>query len=83
MFANDLIGNDLSIDLIDGQARAGAPLIDRQLWTNHIYMDQVERTLPDRRPLALSRAADLGSQRHPIHFTGDTWSPWEVLPSSG
>jgi len=66
---------------IDGQMGVGSSPVDKQLWTNHVYFESARRTLPDRRPMIFSRAGGFGTQRYPFHFTGDTWSQWEVLQS--
>ncbi|MBD3243267.1 MAG: DUF5110 domain-containing protein, partial [Chitinivibrionales bacterium] len=50
-----------------------------QLWTNHVYWAHMDRHYPDRRPMVFSRSSGLGSHRYPIHFTGDTYTQWEVL----
>lgn len=66
---------------IDGQMGVGGAQVDKQLWTNHVYFESARTTLPDRRPMIFSRAGGFGTQRYPFHFTGDTWSQWEVLAS--
>ena len=66
---------------IDGDAPVKALAVDRQLWTNHVYWKNIQEELPDRRPMIFSRAAGFGSHRYPFHFTGDTYSQWEVLKS--
>ncbi len=55
--------------------------VDRQLWTNHVYKTHMEQNYADRRPMIFSRTSGFGSHRYPFHFTGDTFSHWEVLKS--
>jgi hypothetical protein len=66
---------------IDGHAPVETAGVDKQFWTNHVYRARTEAGLPDRRPMIFSRTGGFGSHRYPIHFTGDTYSQWEVLRS--
>ncbi len=73
---------DQGIDFcwIDGSCRvAPDSQVEGQFWTNHVYWDHINRRCPERRPVILSRAPGFGAHRYPFHFTGDTYSQWEVL----
>ncbi len=48
------------------------------LWAlNHFHTLSADRT--NKRPLILSRYAEIGSHRYPIGFSGDTWIRWSAL----
>ncbi len=53
--------------------------LDPLAWLNELHwLDQTENH-GDRRPLIFSRWGGLGDARHPIGFSGDTWSTWDSL----
>ena len=52
------------------------------LWAlNHYHY--LDNRRGNRRPLILSRYAEIGSHRYPLGFSGDSKISWEVRPSSG
>jgi alpha-glucosidase (family GH31 glycosyl hydrolase) len=49
-----------------------------QFWVNHHYYETAsEKT--DRRGLILSRWGGIGDHRHPVQFSGDTYSDWATM----
>jgi alpha-glucosidase (family GH31 glycosyl hydrolase) len=66
---------------IDGAGRTTHTTVGSQFWTNEIYQRHITQAFPDRRPLVFTRSAGFGSHRFPFHFTGDTYSQFEVLRS--
>ncbi|MCK8061053.1 MULTISPECIES: TIM-barrel domain-containing protein [unclassified Fusibacter] len=65
---------------IDGSSHVSLESLGNQFFTNEVYMDHI-RKQNDKRPIICSRSAGLGSHRHAIHFTGDTYCQFEVLKS--
>lgn len=49
------------------------------LWALNHYHTLVDRDAADKRPLILSRFAEIGSHRYPLGFSGDTKICWECL----
>jgi len=74
--------DDLDIDFwwIDGSAENTITNCCNQFFTNEIYMRHAVKQNKGR-PFIFSRSAGLGSHRYPVHFTGDTYSQFEVLES--
>ncbi len=64
---------------IDGDVPAKGVDVENQLWTNQVYQKHIEDNYKDKRPMIFSRTGGLGTHRYPFHFTGDTYSQWEVL----
>jgi alpha-glucosidase (family GH31 glycosyl hydrolase) len=50
-------------------------------WMNELYYRHSENSIPEKnlRGESFSRWADWGDQRHPIHFSGDTYIEWSNL----
>ncbi len=46
-------------------------------WLNYCYYHHMENG--GDRGLSFSRWGGFGDQKHPIHFSGDTWATWECL----
>ncbi len=56
--------------------------LDPLPWLNHLHWQDQQQRLKQRggkRPMSFSRYGGLGSHRHPIGFSGDTWSTWRSL----
>jgi alpha-glucosidase len=53
--------------------------LDPLPWLNHLHYQDPARRHPDRRPLLLSRFGGIGSHRHPLGFSGDTYTTWTTL----
>lgn len=66
---------------IDGDVPCLSVPVEQQFWTNHVFYRDAEKNAPNRRPMIFSRSPGFGSHRYPFHFTGDTYSQWEVLHS--
>lgn len=66
---------------IDGAARSEEIRIGEQFMTNEVYMRHMKEHFHMKRSLIMSRTEGLGSHRYPFHFTGDTYSQFEVLRS--
>ena len=66
---------------IDGDVQAKEIEVENQLWTNEVFKQHIEKNYKDRRSMIFSRTGGLGTHRYPFHFTGDTYSQWEVLKS--
>ncbi len=49
------------------------------LWALNHYHTLVDRDAENKRPLILSRFAEVGSHRYPLGFSGDTKICWECL----
>ena len=49
------------------------------LWALNHYHTLVDRDADNKRPLILSRYAEVGSHRYPLGFSGDTKICWEAL----
>ncbi|MBR3816942.1 MAG: DUF5110 domain-containing protein [Clostridia bacterium] len=49
------------------------------LWALNHYHTLVDRDSDSKRPLILSRFAEIGSHRYPLGFSGDTKICWEAL----
>lgn len=55
----------------------GMPLLAHLPWLNYLYYRHSRRN--GRRGMSYSRWGGWGDHRHPIHFSGDTLSTWQVL----
>lgn len=55
------------------------PGLDPLAWLNHLHWDDQTHRRPRRRPLNFSRWGGLGAGRHPVGFSGDTYSTWDSL----
>ncbi len=53
--------------------------LDPLPWLNQLHWQDAAARRPQRRPLILSRFGGLGSGRHPVGFSGDSYSVWESL----
>lgn len=73
--------NNIDFWWIDGSAHCNLDKLGKQFQTNEIYMTYMKEKYPDKRALICSRTEGLGSHRYPFHFTGDTYSQYEVLNS--
>ena len=55
------------------------PGLDPLPWLNRLHWEDQKKRRPNRRPLNFSRYGGLGSGRHPVGFSGDTFITWESL----
>ncbi|MEM5947257.1 TIM-barrel domain-containing protein [Spirochaetia bacterium 38H-sp] len=81
VFHKPLMDEAIDIMWIDGHASANIEGLDKQLWTNELYWRFLKNQRQNARPVILSRTEGFGSHRYPVHFTGDTYSQFEVLRS--
>jgi alpha-glucosidase (family GH31 glycosyl hydrolase) len=53
--------------------------LDPLPWLNQLHWEDQQQAYPDKRPICFSRYGGLGSGRHPVGFSGDTYVSWKSL----